>query len=141
MIHWIDLYYSSSDQIWVIFWSPFRQVMGDNWSWPSIRNEINLNHNWKKCELLRTKFKQPTLLVLGNNKWNMHSKFIFSLEVGGLRVEHLTKITRGIEPQQKTKVGQEMDNFLLWNKHPFQCCTIPSIYKSCENNLKVLNLL
>lgn len=76
--------------------------------------------------------------MLGNNKWNMHLKFIFSFEVGGFCVEHLTKITRGIEPQQKTKVGQEMDNFLLWNKHLFQCYTIPSIYKSCENNLKVL---
>jgi len=33
----------------------------------------------------------------------MHSKFIFSFEVGGFCVEHLTKITRGIEPQQKNK--------------------------------------
>jgi hypothetical protein len=137
LIHWIDLYYSSNDQIWVTFWSPFGQVVGDNWSWLSIGNEINLNHSWKKNQLFTTKFKQPTLLVLSNNKWNVHSKFIFSFEVGGLCVEHLTNITRGIKLNKK----QKLEIFLLWSKHPFQCYTMPGIYKSCENNLKVLNLL
>jgi hypothetical protein len=41
----------------------------------------------------------------------MHLKFIFSFEVGGFCVEHLTKITRGIEPQQKKKLEKKWTTF------------------------------
>jgi len=50
-------------------------------------------------------------------------------------------ITWGIEFDQKIKFGQEMGNFLLWSKHPFQCCATPNIHRRCENNLRISNLL
>jgi hypothetical protein len=49
--------------------------------------------------------------MLRNNKWNVHSKFIFSFEVGGLCVEHLTIITRGIEPNKKQKLDKKWTTF------------------------------
>jgi hypothetical protein len=136
LIHWIDLYYSSSDQIWVTFWSPFRQVMGDNWSWPSIGNEINLNHSWKKSQLLKTKFKQPILFVLGNNKWNVDSKFIFSFEVGGLCVEHLISITRGIEPNKKQKLDKKWTTFYYGTNIPFNVAWYRAFIKATKTTSK-----
>jgi hypothetical protein len=34
-----------------------------------------------------------------------------------------------------------VENFFLWNEHPFQCCVNFGIYKIYESNLQILKLL
>ncbi len=34
-----------------------------------------------------------------------------------------------------------MGIFFLWSEHPLQCCLTFGVYKSCESNLWILNLL
>jgi hypothetical protein len=34
-------------------------------------------------------------------------------------------ITQGIEFNQKTRFGQEVNNIILWGEHPFQCWETP----------------
>jgi hypothetical protein len=46
-----------------------------------------------------------------------------------------------IELGQNIKVGQEVGDFILRIERPFQCWVTPHIYKSCESNLQVPNLL
>jgi hypothetical protein len=50
-------------------------------------------------------------------------------------------LPEGIKFSQKTKFGQEVGNFFLWNEHPLQCCVTPSICRIYESNLRILNLL
>jgi hypothetical protein len=54
----------------------------------------------------------------------MDSKFIFSFEVGGLCVEHLISITRGIEPNKNQKLDKKWTTFyygtsILFNVAPY----------------------
>jgi hypothetical protein len=91
----------------------------------------------KKIQLFTTNFKQPTWLVLGNNKWNMHSKLIFSFEAGGLCVEHLTNITRGIEFNKKQKLDKKWTTFYYGANIHFnvtQCLAFIKVVKTTSKS-------
>jgi hypothetical protein len=50
-------------------------------------------------------------------------------------------LLEGLNQTEKTRFGQEVDNFILWGKHPLQCCATPYVHRSCESNLWISNLL
>ncbi len=70
--------------------------------------------------------------MLGNNKWNVHSEFIFSFEVGGLFVEHLTNITRGIEPNKKQKLDKKWTFFYYGANIPFNVAQYLAFIKTVK---------
>jgi hypothetical protein len=50
-------------------------------------------------------------------------------------------LLEGLNQTEKKKFGQEVDNFILWGKHPLQCCATPYVHRSCESNFWISNLL